>query len=843
MRSRQAVAAATSAPDPVRALTVGVRGRFPACLGRGRFAESDREGIGGAPGVGLQALGLGSLPGGLAHGRLGGAGGRSLLLLEPAAVAACGLDALACSIAHAGGIGDEGRRARSLRLRGRCLQLRPGEFAGQAVAFGAALQDRIGRPKLDDAVGRHDLAGLGHQPPARRQALAQGKRGLERRCPGHARQQPADVPARVAPDGVGQGAAASRPDRGQETLGGVGLGAPLAHRCASLVEHEETSLAAQLQGHVTAHHGRPEQVAEGGLDRDASRRVDLHPLGEPPTAPPSRGRGQSPALVRRQQLVDRREPIPDPGHPVPGRGRTAGDGRHPCLERFGIAPDRRLRRLGLRLCRPRTGNGLSRGQPARLGVRGRRCRPLARLPGFLLPSIGIRRAPAQVGDLRLARLSSPPQGRLALVVGSLAGLRACLLGARRGQRGVDLRQGRLGSMVGGRDRQRQDAPGGGDARLGPGPLVSPASFIALQAGQDLRQALDGQARLGHGGPCGIQRRARLTGRLRPLAEPARQGGHAILGRREVAHGRVGLRAHGGQLGMDARGLAGGDRPACTAGCHERLGELHGGIPSGGLLLGLCRQAARLWAQLAEDVAHAGQVRLGLGQPLLGLPAPSLVAPDTGRLLEQRTSLLGAQRERLVDHALADEEEGVVGQVGRVEQVDDVAQPDPLAVEEVLVLAGSEEAPAALDEAVLDRQQPVVVADDQAHVGHPGGVPTRGAGEDDVLGLARAQRSALLAEGPAEGVGEVGLAAPVGADDGADARPELEAGGFRERLEADEAQLAQARLAHPPEPPAPPGTTPERRTASAAAAAAVSASRRFRPSPVPMASSPRRTSTT
>ena len=52
-----------------------------------------------------------------------------------------------------------------------------------------------------------------------------------------------------------------------------------------------------------------------------------------------------------------------------------------------------------------------------------------------------------------------------------------------------------------------------------------------------------------------------------------------------------------------------------------------------------------------------------------------MAADAGRLLEQRPALLGPQRERLVDHALADEQERVVGEVAGVEQVDEVAQPD------------------------------------------------------------------------------------------------------------------------------------------------------------------------
>ena len=84
--------------------------------------------------------------------------------------------------------------------------------------------------------------------------------------------------------------------------------------------------------------------------------------------------------------------------------------------------------------------------------------------------------------------------------------------------------------------------------------------------------------------------------------------------------------------------------------------------------------------------------------------PALVAAHAGRFLEQRPTLLGPQCQRLVDHALADEQEGVVGQVTGVEQLDQVAQPDALAIEQVLALARAIQAAADLDLGVVDRQQ-------------------------------------------------------------------------------------------------------------------------------------------
>ena len=268
---------------------------------------------------------------------------------------------------------------------------------------------------------------------------------------------------------------------------------------------------------------------------------------------------------------------------------------------------------------------------------------------------------------------------------------------------------------------------------------------------------------------------------------------------------------------------------------QRRGELVAGARPGDLLLGLGGQPAGLRAELGEDVLHAGEVGLGLGELLLGLAAAALVAADAGDLLEQRPALLGPQRERLVDHPLADEQEGVVGEVRRVEQVDEVAQPDPLAVQEVVVLARPVEPPAELQDAVVDRQQPVGVVEDEGHVGHPEGGPAVGAGEDDVLALAAPQRPALLAERPAQRVGQVALARPVRADDGADPGAELDHRPLGERLEAVEPERQEpGRRGH--------AGVVSRRPGRAASAAAISADFCERPSPVPRTRPPTATST-
>ena len=77
-------------------------------------------------------------------------------------------------------------------------------------------------------------------------------------------------------------------------------------------------------------------------------------------------------------------------------------------------------------------------------------------------------------------------------------------------------------------------------------------------------------------------------------------------------------------------------------------------------------------------------------------------------------------------------------------------------------------------------------------------PVGGAGEDDVVHLAAAQRPrALRAEHPRDRVDEVRLARAVRADDDADARLELERGLVGERLEALQGQRFRNKRAPSP----------------------------------------------
>ena len=558
-------------------------------------------------------------------------------------------------------------------------------------------------------------------------------------------------------------------------------------------DHERATFGGKRRNGV-----RPDDVCacrlgQCGLRGGSQRRIDIEILVEPATPGPSSSPSDPARLLvsqsrlesielgarRRRQRARRDGTLVGGGMLGLGRARSLAGSFAP-----GRRPAFRLERGGQFLAHRRE-LGLER----RSLFGGR-----LRLPIFLDRSaLDVGEATPRCLCLRLAGRRCPAESRQLLTLGL----------ARRPQRlelGDRVRQLALGRpelgfevQVTRRDRRGQRPPPCGQFGLCRRSLIDEAAPIALECGQLRRQSRVPEL--------GRRRcRSRVVMGLASLA-PDRRAGPKLLGQRRRS------RLSGRQLGHRAidRGLGAGsirlgDRqatgrlvPAGMHGQEERRGQLLRGRLARRLLLGLGRQPASLRSELAEDVLDARQVRLGFDQLLLRPPPATLVAADAGHLLEQRPALLRPEGKRLVDHALADEQEGVVREVRGVEQVDQVAQPDPALVEEVVVLARAVQPPTELEHLEVDRQQPVGVVEDERDVGHALGGPLVRAGPDDVLGLARAERAALLPERPAERVREIALARSVGPDDGADPGPELHVRSLGERLEALQPEGEEARL--------------------------------------------------
>ncbi len=675
------------------------------------------------------------------------------------------------------------------------LQLRgcPLGSSHHLVANRTTLEGRDTRRGMHHAHVVEDDAVTGDEPPAGRQQLTQAERVVERGDPQHTGQQTCSMGVGIEAEGGREQSTADLADALLQQQRGSVTGATAA--ITTVAQDHHRGGVGQRARVVGVDHQAGQHLAQCGLDGQTQVGLDLEAVAEPATTAGACrtqhrlvGSGLELGVERLATSVEPFELgtgaaerlVRGGGHGFGLAGSHAGSlgrGLRAFLLGMGLAPS--LGRRGGARCA--AGGGLGGG------------RDLPQLAGQ--PAIGLGHPTSGTFGVAGQPLTSGPGAGGALLVGAAGGAQLLGVADRFGQALLGLLESILGAAIGlGQDGRHASAgllgPGRGSGTLLGDALTfaDESSRLTRRAGLGQLDALDRDASL-------VEPPAQLLLGIGPLRQRTGQRCGLLLGVAQGAERRISIASRGGQcLGVAARFDLGRGQAGAGPG-HERLGQLGAGRHAGLLLLGLGRQAASLGPQLGEHVADALEVGLRLRQLALGLLAATLVLADAGRLLEQRPTLLGPQREGLVDHALADEEEGVVGDVGVVEQLDQVAQADALTVEQVLVLTRAEQPAGELDLLEVDREQAVLVVDDQADVGHAHRAAVGRAREDEVLGAPAAQGPSLLPERPAQGVGEVGLAAAVGPDHGRDARSELDGRALGERLEADHAQLAQPGQAH------------------------------------------------
>ena len=201
------------------------------------------------------------------------------------------------------------------------------------------------------------------------------------------------------------------------------------------------------------------------------------------------------------------------------------------------------------------------------------------------------------------------------------------------------------------------------------------------------------------------------------------------------------------------------------------------------LLRLALDGPELAPHFLHHVPDARQVLARRLELALRLRALLLVARDPRGLLDEDAPLPRLGREHVVEALLVHEGIRLGVDAGSGEEVLDVAQTAHVAVQQVLALARPIEPAGHRDLAPRNLQLPVVV-EDEAHLGHPDRLARGRAVEDHVLHLVAPQGlGALLPERPADGVGDIGLAAPVGADDAGHPGEDLHFGLVGEGFEA------------------------------------------------------------
>ena len=705
---------------------VGVRAGF-AFRGRGLVRGDRRAQPGDLPG---QPLRLRLLPARLADECLERAGGQSLRLLGNATLA--GGPRLIRPGSVEGSTSSRGGRRRShRRLAGsRRFRLETIDLSPEPFRLGAAFEGCVAAPERDSELAddRRSVANNGH--PTRRQQRLERQRGIEIRHGNRPAKKPRHRAGRIAPHRIGERRSTEVRHAVEEPplTGASGR----TRRSRAVGDYEHPPLRSQLPDCVMVHEVGPRRLVQRGLDRSSQARLHDELLVEPAAAAalgclrdssgfllhePRRQRLEPAALRRergakscgtlRRRLSGRLSLVRRGPRGFAGlAGPTLGVGRV-----FEDSAGRRSAgvQLGPTVCGRRGSVGLRRGAALGIGEP-----PLCRLRFCMTRRFGPTKR-GRVLALGLARCPQRSQLPQRLAQGALS------LGDRDFEIDLSRRQGLSQRPT--LERQVQ---------FGRHTLVAQPRPVAIDrlevAGQSRRPKLE----VRQGRPRRVMRLAALPFRLRPLGQLGGDSGGGFFGGLQRGHRPIGLSALAvppdSGLGCPARCLI----PAGVRGEDQRVGELFAGGQSGGLLLGLGREPAGLRPEFGEDVLDPGQVGLGFGELVLGLPSAPLVAPDAGDLLEQRPPLLWPEGKGLVDHPLADEQEGVIGEVGRVEQFDKIAQADALLVEEVVVLAGSVEPAAELEDAVVDGQEPIGVVEDEGHIGHAEGRSLVGAGKDHVL---------------------------------------------------------------------------------------------------------------
>jgi len=223
--------------------------------------------------------------------------------------------------------------------------------------------------------------------------------------------------------------------------------------------------------------------------------------------------------------------------------------------------------------------------------------------------------------------------------------------------------------------------------------------------------------------------------------------------------------------------------------HELLRTLGGGC--------LERQRPKPLPHLLLDVAGALDLCRDPSELQLGAMAAPLELPEPRSLLDERAPVLWLGREDRVDLPLGDDRMHRPAQADVRKQLDEIGAPNRGAVDEVLALAPSDEAPRDrhLAEVELLAEPAVLVVEHELDLAVVGRGPCRRAAEEDVVGPVRAELGRCeRAGGPDDRVGDVRLAGPVGTDHDGDARLERDLDGVRERLEAAQLDGAQVHRA-------------------------------------------------
>ena len=220
---------------------------------------------------------------------------------------------------------------------------------------------------------------------------------------------------------------------------------------------------------------------------------------------------------------------------------------------------------------------------------------------------------------------------------------------------------------------------------------------------------------------------------------------------------------------------------------------HGNLPTAQFIaqdqiaagfLRLVAQRLHLQLQFGDFIVDTQQVFLRALELAFAVLLAVTELGNARRLFKHAAALGAFHAKQLVDLALADDGITLMAQARVHKQLVHVAQPHSLTVDVIFTFAAAVIASGHGDFAFFHGENAAGIINDQCDLGKPYlGALLRSA-ENHVLHFAATQSAgALLPHNPANSIGNIGLAAAVGTNDGSDILGEIQNGFVRERLKA------------------------------------------------------------
>ena len=182
--------------------------------------------------------------------------------------------------------------------------------------------------------------------------------------------------------------------------------------------------------------------------------------------------------------------------------------------------------------------------------------------------------------------------------------------------------------------------------------------------------------------------------------------------------------------------------------------------------GLLLQGFQLLFKNAGQVADAFQIAFRFGNFSQAFGFSALKAADAGHFFKDDSPFFGLTVQDAVDTVLADDGHRILTDTGVGQEVMDILQAARPAVDIVFAVAGAEQAPGDDDFRKFRVQGMVAVIKIERYFGRPLRPAGLRTGKDDIFStLAPQLADILFPHDPADGVGNVALAAAVRPDDG------------------------------------------------------------------------------